>query len=249
MRPFGRGAGGDVTVGVDRVAEDILIAALERRHETSGEPITLVSEEAGELHIGGPGGMVVIADPIDGSRNAKCGAPLFATSVAIADGLTMGSVRYAYVCNHGNREEFTAEQDRGAWLDEIPLRVPHVPDVLRLLAVEGASAGRIAAAAGALMGEVGRLRSLGSMALSMCWVAAGRMDGLLGLGAVRAMDVAAGQLVLREAGCWVGLPDASDVANCPLDLVVRRRVIATAQPAFTRRMRRALDAAARVGPE
>ncbi|MCB0882367.1 MAG: hypothetical protein KDC33_09170 [Thermoleophilia bacterium] len=245
-RQFGRGAGGDTTVGVDRVAEDILIDALRRRYEETGDPVTLVSEEAGLMHVGGPGGPVVIADPIDGSRNAARGAPLFATSIAVSDDRTMGGVRYALVFDHGPKEVFTAERGVGAWLDGACLGTPERPDRLRMLAVEGASAARIAAAALTLVGEVGRLRSLGSMALSMCWIAAGRMDALLGLGEVRAVDVAAAQLVLREVGCWVGLPEAEDVDDCPLDVVVRRRVMATAQPDLIDKMRRALGEAAAV---
>ncbi len=247
-RSYGRGAGGDTTVGVDRVAEDILIEALRDRYRRTGEPVSLVSEEAGLVHVGGLGGPVVIADPVDGSRNAARAAPLFATSVAVADSRTMGGVRVAMVYGHGADEVFTAERGVGAWLDGQPLPMPTPPERLRMLAVEGASADRIGAAAATLVGEVGRLRSLGTMALSMCWVAAGRVDGLLGLGAVRAVDVAAAQLVLRETGCWVGLPEAEDVDDCPLDVVVRRRVMATAQPDLLDKMRRALIAAGSVVP-
>ena len=60
-------------------------------------------------------------------------------------------------------------------------------------------------------------------------------------------DVVGGaELVLREVGCWVGLPEAEDVDDCPLDVVVRRRVMATAQPDLIDKMRRALGEAAAV---
>lgn len=241
---LGRGAGGDVTAGVDRVAENAMLAALRAAHEEDGIPLTVVSEEAGVIDIGGPGGTYVVVDPVDGSQNAKRGAPLFATAVAIADGPMMGDVRLAFVHDHSTGEEFTAERGVGAWLDGVRMPQAARPAHLRLLAVEGASATRIGAAADTLIGEVGRLRSLGSMALSMCWVAAGRMDGLLGLGAVRAVDVAAAQLVLRETGCWVGLPELEDVDRCPLDVTTKRRVMATAEVDLLDRLRTALAASA-----
>lgn len=240
---LGRGAGGDMTARVDRVAEDALLQMLRDLHDDWRLPMTVVSEEAGELRLGDGPGPVVIIDPIDGSQNAKRGTPLFATAVAVADAPTMAGVRFAYVRDHSTGEEFTAERGVGAWLDDRPMPPAARPAHLRLLAVEGASALRMQAAAETLVGEVGRLRSLGSMALSMCWMAAGRMDGLLGLSPVRPVDVAAAQLVLRETGCWVGLPEAEDLDDCPLDLATRRRVMATGEPELLERMRAALGAA------
>lgn len=239
---LGRGAGGDVTAGVDRVAEDAMLDALRGIYRESGVSMTVVSEEAGRLQIGDDPGVVIVVDPVDGSQNAKRGTPLFATAVAIADGHTMGDVRLAFVHDHSTGEEFTAERGVGAWLDGVPMPQAARPAHLRLLAVEGASASRMQAAAQTLVGEVGRLRSLGSMALSMCWVAAGRMDGLLGMGPVRSVDVAAAQLVLRETGCWVGLPDLEDTDTCPLDIITRRRVMATAEPDLLDHLRAAMGA-------
>jgi myo-inositol-1(or 4)-monophosphatase len=244
---LGRGAGGDVTAGVDRVAEDEMLDALRAWHHRTGSGMTIVSEEMGVLELGGGGAPVIVIDPVDGSQNAKRGAPLFATAVAVADGPTMGGVRYAFVHDHSTGEEFTAERGAGAWLDGRPMSQTARPAHLRLLAVEGASASRMQAAAEPLVGEVARLRSLGSMALSMCWVAAGRMDGLLGLSPVRSVDVAAAQLVLRETGCWVGLPEREDVEDCPLDVTTRRRVMATAEPELLDRLRAALGAAVATG--
>lgn len=240
----GRGAGGDVTTGVDRVAEDLMLATLETAAREEGNALTVVSEEAGVLDMPGAGARRwVVVDPVDGSQNAKRGAPLFATSVAVAQGPLMGDVTLAFVHDHSTGQVFTAERGRGAWLDGVVMPQAARPSRLRLLAVEGASATRIGAAADTLIGEVGRLRALGSMALSMCWVAAGRMDGLLGLGAVRAVDVAAAQLVLRETGCWIGLPEAEDLDGCPLDVTSRRRVMATAEIDLVPRLRAALAAA------
>ncbi len=246
---LGVGAGGDMTAAVDRAAEDAMLDALRAMAAEDGIGMTVVSEEAGVVAIGdAAGGPVVVVDPVDGSQNAKRGAPLFSTSVAVADGTAMGSVRLAYVRDHSTGEEFTAERGVGAWLDGRSLGPPTGPSRIRLLAVEGASAlHSLHAAAQSMVGQVGGLRSLGSIALSMCWVAAGRMDGFIGLKPLRSVDVAAAQLILREAGCQVGFPGVEDLDACPLDLEGRRWVMATSEEGQLEGLRATLDAAVAAG--
>jgi myo-inositol-1(or 4)-monophosphatase len=219
--PCGRGAGGDVTVRIDRVAEDIVLEEL----EGVGRPLRLVSEEIGERQIGGPGGPVVVVDPIDGSLNAKRGLPVFATSLALAHGPALGDVTLGLVHDHGTGEEYVAERGGGARLDGAPLHGPP-PGAgrLELLLVEGASPRLLAGAARALDGRVRRLRALGSLALSMCHAAAGRGDAMVGLGPGRAVDIAAAQLVAREAGMIVGLPEPERLDGAPLDVTTHHRV-------------------------
>jgi myo-inositol-1(or 4)-monophosphatase len=110
--PLGRGASGDETLLVDRVAEDEMVAEL----EALGRPLTLISEELGERDVAGGGPPLVVLDPIDGSLNAKRGIPAFATAVAVAEGRTMADVTLGLVRDHGTGEEFVAERGRGAWL-------------------------------------------------------------------------------------------------------------------------------------
>jgi myo-inositol-1(or 4)-monophosphatase len=234
---------------VDRVAEEAMFVALRAMVAEDGTGMTVISEEAGVVEIGAAaGGPVVVVDPVDGSQNAKRGAPLFSTSVAVADSHLMGAVRLAYVRDHSTGEEFTAERGVGAWLDGRRIGPPTGPSRIRLLAVEGASAlHSLHAASESLVGQVGGLRSLGSVALSMCWVAAGRMDGFIGLKPMRAMDVAATQLILREAGCQVGFPGIDDLDGCPLALGSRRWVMATSEEGQLERLRVTLDAAVAAG--
>jgi myo-inositol-1(or 4)-monophosphatase len=219
--PCGRGAGGDLTVRVDRVAEDIVVEEL----EALGRPLLLVSEEIGERRIGGAGGPVVVVDPIDGSLNAKRGLPVFATSIAVAHGPTLGDVVLGFVRDHGTGEEYVAERGGGARLngDTLHGRSPS-GGRLELLLVEGAAPPRIAAAAGALDGRVRRLRALGSLAISMCHAAAGRGEAMVGLGPARAVDIAAAQLVALEAGMIVGLPEPGRLDGAPLDVTTHHRV-------------------------
>ena len=109
------GEGGDETTAIDQAAEDAVVARL-RALEL---PLTVISEEIGELELGGPGGPRVVVDPIDGSLNAKRGIPFFSLSVAVADGPTMGDVAFGYVFDYGAREEWTAERGGGAFVDGV----------------------------------------------------------------------------------------------------------------------------------
>ncbi|MFN8111092.1 MAG: inositol monophosphatase family protein [Thermoleophilia bacterium] len=227
---LGRGAGGDITAGIDRMAEDELLVALRRLHHEDGIAMTLLSEELGVLEIGGGGTPIVIADPIDGSQNAKRGAPSFATAVAVADRPTMGGVWLALVHDHGTGEAFVAERGVGVWRNGVRLSPPPTPTRLRLLGVEGTSPARLGTALELLSGNVTRVRSIGSLALSLVWAALGRTDGLLGLGAARSVDVAAAQLIATELGCLVGLPTVDELDGTPLDLATRRRVVASPSP-------------------
>ena len=74
------GEGGDDTTAIDAAAEEAVLARLRALRE----PMTVVSEEAGELVLGGSGGLRVVVDPIDGSLNAKRGIPFFSLSLAVA---------------------------------------------------------------------------------------------------------------------------------------------------------------------
>jgi myo-inositol-1(or 4)-monophosphatase len=220
---LGMGAGGDVTLAVDRLAEDAVVAEL----EALGRPLTLVSEELGERDLGGGGPPVVVLDPIDGSLNARRGLPVFATAIAVAEGRTMADVWLGLVRDHGNGEEFVAERGRGAWVDGAPLpALPAPRERLELLMLEGASPTRVGHAVGHLDGRVRRLRAVGSLALSLCHTAAGRADAMAGLAWARAVDIAAAQLVAREAGLLVGVPAPAALPGTPLDLTTRFQLLA-----------------------
>ena len=100
-REVGRGEGGDMTVAIDEMAEDIVFEELDALH-AGGARFTAVSEERGEVDFGGAGGGPrVVIDPIDGSLNAKRALPHHALSVAVADGGTVADVALGYVYDFG----------------------------------------------------------------------------------------------------------------------------------------------------
>jgi myo-inositol-1(or 4)-monophosphatase len=216
------GQGGDDTTAIDQEAEDAVVARL----AALGEDFLLVSEELGERTFGAGGPRHVAVDPIDGSVNAKRGIPYFSFSLAVAEGGTMADVDFAYVYDFGTGEEWTAEKGGGARLDGEPLRTPPPKDTLEILAFEGTTTQAIAERVQGLVGVAGRIRVLGSLALSLCHLAAGRLDAVCSLKPARSVDIAAAQLLVRERGLAIELVDDPPFASAPLDLVTRSRVVA-----------------------
>jgi myo-inositol-1(or 4)-monophosphatase len=237
----GRGEGGDSTTAIDRLAEDIVVRELEAL-ERGGASFRLVSEELGERDFGGGGPVTVIVDPVDGSLNAKRGLPFYCLSVAVAEGSTIGDVRFGAVHDLANGEAWLAERGRGATLDgrRLGTEAPRDPfEVVLLEATVGAR--RTAAAAAALEGHCSRLRLLGALALALCQIADGRADALATLTDTRPLDIAAAQLVVREAGFAVIAPDEpGGLDGMPLDLARRSTVYAACDEAAARRLARLL---------
>ncbi|MGH2840449.1 MAG: inositol monophosphatase family protein [Solirubrobacteraceae bacterium] len=230
----GIGIGGDLALVIDRVAEDAVFCEL----EALGVPLTAISEERGEVQLGGGGPTLVVIDPIDGSRNAKRGLELFALSIAVASGPTMGDVEFGYVHDFNRDEDWWAYRGEGVYLagERLPALRDHAE--LELVGLETVHPGLVADHAAAIAETgIARLRAIGSIALSLCYVAAGRLDGLVCLGPTRSVDCAAGQLIVREAGGVVAFPEAgSDPLHASLDVTMRSRVVAAAGPAQLERL-------------
>jgi myo-inositol-1(or 4)-monophosphatase len=225
------GEGGDRTLVIDEAAEDVVFTALQRLHD-GGARFSVVSEERGTVDMGAGGGPPwVVVDPIDGSMNAKRGLPHHALSIAVADGPTMEDVVFGFVFDVGPREEWRAVRGQGAWLDDVALDdVPPERRVqdgrLELVAIESAHPRWMAASSDALVARVHRVRAMGSIAISLCQVAAGRVDGMATLWKCRAVDAAAAQLVVRESGGVVAFPGADPTLGAPLDLEPHFPVVA-----------------------
>src|SRR3954463_14500062 len=213
-----RGEGGDLTLVIDAAAEDAVFSELERLH-ADGARFTAVAEERGLVDYGDPDVLVVI-DPIDGSLNAKRGLTHHALSVAVADGPTMADVVFGYVYDLGPGEEWRATRGAGAFLNDVPLDHP-MPErrrkdgKLELVAIESANPKWLAASSDALQRVTGRVRAMGSIAISLCQVAATRVDGMATLWNSRAVDAAAAQLVVRESGGGGAVPPPREPPPAP----------------------------------
>jgi myo-inositol-1(or 4)-monophosphatase len=195
----GVGEGGDRSLVIDRRCEDAVFVELEEL-AADGASFVAISEERGEVVFGAGGPTRVVIDPIDGSLNARRTLPAHSLSIAVASGGSMADVELGYVYDFGAGEEFAARRGQGAALDGRPIAVAADSEKLELLGVESAAPGRMLPLAEALDGAVFRLRVIGSIAITASYVAAGRLDGMLSLRPCRSVDIAAAQLIVREAG-------------------------------------------------
>jgi myo-inositol-1(or 4)-monophosphatase len=230
----GAGEGGDETTAIDAAAESAVLA---RFH--GAEDVTFVSEEVGTL---GDGRTHVVIDPIDGSLNAKRGIGFFALSVAVASGPTMGDVEFGFVHDFGTEEEWTATRGEGARLNGLLLEGELPKDRIEILSFEATRTAAVAEKAAAVVGLAYRLRIMGSLALSLCHLAAGRVDGVCSLKPARAVDIAAAQLLVRERGLAIDLFEAQPFEAAPLDVQGRSRVVAAGTPELCRQLATALSA-------
>jgi myo-inositol-1(or 4)-monophosphatase len=233
----GAGLGGDDTTAVDAAAERAVVERL----GGSGMPFRLVSEELGEKAFG-EGGPWIVIDPIDGSNNAKRGIQHFALSIAVAEGPAMRDVFFGYVLDLGSGEEWTARRGEGAFLNGTRLGEERPKEEIEILAFEATTTQAIVERAPAMVGLAYRLRIMGSLALALCQLAAGRVDGVCSLKGARSVDIAAAQLLVRERGLAIELPEAPPFAKAPLDLVARSPVAAAGTTALCRKLGDALSA-------
>ncbi|HEY5160368.1 MAG TPA: inositol monophosphatase family protein [Gaiellaceae bacterium] len=220
---LGQGRGGDETTQIDAAAEQ---AAVNRLEALDVPGFTLVSEELGERVFGTGGPLRVVLDPIDGSINAKRGIPFFSVSLAVAAGERMKDVFFGYVYDFGSGEEWIAWRGEGAWLNGEPLGAERPKSEIELLAFEATETTKIAEMAPSVVGLAKRMRIMGSLALSLCHLAAGRLDAVCSLKPARSIDVAAGQLLVREVGLAIEFVDGGSFSDSELDLESRSRIAA-----------------------
>jgi myo-inositol-1(or 4)-monophosphatase len=225
----GEGLGGDETTAIDQAAEE---AILDRIREAAG---AVVSEEIGR--VGSGAFPLVVVDPIDGSLNAKRGIPFFSLSIAVAEGETMDDVVFGFVHDFGSGEEWTARRGEGAWLDGDRLGAVRPKGEIEILSFEATRTALVARDAPKVAELAYRLRIMGSLALSLCHLAAGRVDAVCSLKPARSVDIAAAQLLCRELGIAIELFDGVEpFGAAPLDLEQRSRVAAAGSEENCRRL-------------
>jgi myo-inositol-1(or 4)-monophosphatase len=149
-----------------------------------------------------PDGPCWVFDPIDGTTNYAHGLPIFCASLALE---IDGVAEVAAIYDPNRKELFTAERGGGAFLNGARLRVSSADQLVDALLVTGfpydvhSRVEQVVGLFGAFVGQARAVRRLGSAAIDLCWVAAGRMDGFWEAD-LKPWDVAGGALVVAEAG-------------------------------------------------
>ncbi|MBF0505756.1 MAG: hypothetical protein HQL09_02870 [Nitrospirae bacterium] len=192
--PLGRGASGDKTYPIDRQAEDIIIGALENLHE----PMNIISEESGTRQIL-LNGKTFLIDPIDGSRNAISGVPFYCSSIAVAEGDTIGSISAAYIINLLSGDEFWAEKGKGAFFNGEKIFTQQ-DSTFYLVAYEAQNPKHDIPRIMNLLGETRRTRCFGATALDLSYLAYGSISVFVSPSPSRSFDFAGGWLMVTEAG-------------------------------------------------
>jgi len=238
---LGRGASGDTTHPIDKLAEDIVYEELKKL----GEPVTLVSEECGTREIMG-GGPRLLVDPIDGSRNAVSGIPLFSTSIALVDGDTVGQTVIGYVVNLVSGDEFWAIKGEGSFLNSSPITTQQ-DAVFRVIAYEAQTPKTDIPLIMPLISVFHRARCFGSTALDLAFLAKGAVSVFVVPSQSRSFDFAAGYLLIKEAGGIMTDLDGKDINRVEVSVNRSTPLLASANEELHRKaleilMRRGLKA-------
>ena len=225
------GADGTPTSYIDKVAEDVILEYMDQKDIQAN----LLSEEAGFIDRGFD--EVLVIDPVDGTYNAVRGIPFF--SISIARGRkTLADIEEGLVLNMVSGDVYHAEKGKGAFLNNQPISVREPKNDMVLMAYMGSSA---SPRTYELATKFRRVRALGAASLDLCAVAAGIADAyyleyLPAERALRVMDIAAGVLILREAGGESYTPKG-EILDMPLSLNVRKNIMAVGSDEVLEKMR------------
>lgn len=213
----GMGADGTATHFLDKVCEDSIIGGVDEMKL----PLNIVSEEAGFIDRGYS--MNLVIDPLDGTFNAVHGIPFYSVSMAIMED-DFSSLSAGYIRNIYTGDVYFAVKDGGAFFNGERIRVSdsHVGCWI-------SKAGRCAdGISRRIMNQRGKHRRFGCASLEMCLVASGSADLMAYAGTgnyIRNIDIAAGTIIVREAGGIV-TDDKGNELNLGLDVSKRSHVIA-----------------------
>jgi myo-inositol-1(or 4)-monophosphatase len=189
----------DLVTEADHASEEYILAGIRQGFPTH----RIITEESGELD--GSLQQVWYIDPLDGTLNYAHGLPIYAVSIAFEQD---GQLELGVVYDPERDECFSAERGCGAWMNGARLEGPSSQELDNSLLVTGFPydirtnpANNLDHYAAFALRSYG-VRRLGSAAIDLCYVAAGRIDGYWEL-RIHSWDVAAGGLIAREAGAVV----------------------------------------------
>jgi len=158
-----------------------------------------------------------VIDPLDGTTNFLHGIPHWCVSVGIERRIseTSSEIMAGVIYNPASDEMFWAEKGNGAFLNDRRLRVSGRRDMLSAVFATGIPfamtqrKAEFSAILAKLMPQVAGVRRMGAAALDLAWTAAGRYEGYWELG-IKPWDIAAGMIILKEAGGYITSPDGGD---------------------------------------
>jgi myo-inositol-1(or 4)-monophosphatase len=215
---LGKGAGGDQMKLVDLAAEDAIVEVL-LQNEIS---FTLVSEESGIKEYGTAAKeCYVTVDPIDGTTNLVRGLPFYCSSIAVSSKPMLSSVYAGMVADLFHLITYTAVEGKGAFRNGQKIATSttaSLQDAVVGLDLNTYKVAELAPQLTDLIANIKHIRHFGANALELCYVAEGLTDAFVDIrGKLRTTDVAAGFLILKEAGGIITAPDGSfvDVALDP----------------------------------
>ena len=189
------GADGTPTKKIDGAAENAVLETL----RASGLGFRVLSEEIGEISIGSNRSpdYFLHLDPLDGTFNAISGIPFYSVSIY----LSKDDFHFGYICDLAQKTGFYAEAGRGAYSHTAGrLHVSSSSD-LSIFSISAYTLRPHTARIAGVGDVVRRIRTLGSSSLEMALVASGKLDAFVDLrGMMRVVDIAAGKIILEEAG-------------------------------------------------
>jgi myo-inositol-1(or 4)-monophosphatase len=214
---LGMGAGGDAIKPVDLAAETAILETLKEH----GVSYTLISEESGVKEFGSEAeSCFVTVDPIDGSTNFMHGLPFYACSIAVSRKRTLNAVYAGLVVDLAHNVTYTAFEGKGAYREGKKIETSKTIDLEEAiigLDLNTYKAKEIVPKLTALIAKTKNIRHFGANALELCYVANGLTDAFVDIrGKLRTTDVAAGFLILKEAGGILTKPDNQGL-NVELD--------------------------------
>ncbi|TFG01007.1 MAG: hypothetical protein EU541_00525 [Promethearchaeota archaeon] len=200
-----RGAGGDISMKIDALAEEVIIKEL----ENSNMDVLLISEEIGNKYLGDKkraqkSERKLIVDPIDGSTNSSRGIPFYSVSIAYAQGSKLKDIKRGIILDISTNDLYWAEKGKGSFYNNKAISVSErkISDNL-IFEIDFSilSLRKKLRQYRKIINKLYRIRVMGSMALSFCLLAKGAIDGYMDFRfATRLYDIAAGYLIIKEAG-------------------------------------------------